>query len=455
MADVISQASSLERQARTSPRFRSAVSVSGAMAASGILTYAFQVLAARRLASSSFGEVAVLWGAVFIVAIVFFRPLEQTLSRSIANRLAEGHEVASVLRSVAAVSAGIAAALAVATAAAWGPLTSALFHGDAFMTWMLVTGAAGYGVSYLVRGVLGGVRWFTGYAVVLLADSIGRLVLAAPLFFVTSSHVAAVAVAGAGLCGAAAPLAFARVWLSDLRGGDRQSLFDARGALRFAAPAGVVAGADQLLVNGAPLLVILLGSGGTKEAGIVFAATMLVRAPVYVFTGVAASLLPNFTLLAGPATQELRAVLRRTSAVLLATGVTIGGGVALFGPPAMTILYGGRFDLGRLELVFLGLSVALYLVAATFLQALLALDRGRSVALAWTAAAGALVASYTVLPGDETGRVGLALVVATAVNAVLHVGLMGRVLRRASVAADRPRVSVGAALPTPTPSTPR
>jgi O-antigen/teichoic acid export membrane protein len=452
---VSSQASALERQARVSPRFRSAVLVSGAMAVSGVLTYAFQILAARRLDSSSFGEVAVLWVAVFLVAIVFFRPLEQTLSRSIANRLAEGQEVASVLRSVAAVSVGIAALLAVATAAAWRPLTNGLFHGDPFMTWMLVAGVAGYGASYLVRGMLGGVRWFTGYAVVLLADSFGRLGLAAPLFFTSSRHLAAAAVAGAGLCGALAPLAFARVWLSDLRGGERGGPFDASGALRFAAPAGVVAGADQLLVNGAPLLVILLGTGGTKEAGVVFAATMLVRAPVYVFTGVAASLLPNFTLLAGAAGQELRAVLRRTSAVLVATGLTIVGGVALVGPSAMTILYGGRFDLGRLELVWLGLSVANYLVAATFLQALLALDCGASVAVAWTVAAGALVASYVLLPGTEIARVGLALVVATALNALLHVGLVGKVVRGASGRVERPRVSVGAALPTPTPSTPR
>ena len=35
------------------------------------------------------------------------------------------------------------------------------------------------------------------------------------------------------------------------------------------------------------------GAGSTKAAGLAFAATMLVRAPVYVFQGVAAALLPN------------------------------------------------------------------------------------------------------------------------------------------------------------------
>ena len=37
------------------------------------------------------------------------------------------------------------------------------------------------------------------------------------------------------------------------------------------------------------------GERASKAAGVVFAATMLVRAPAYLFQGVAAALLPNFT----------------------------------------------------------------------------------------------------------------------------------------------------------------
>ena len=66
-----------------------------------------------------------------------------------------------------------------------------------------------------------------------------------------------------------------------------------------------MAGADQLFVNGGPLLVVVAGGpGATRAAGIVFAATMLVRAPVYVFQGLAAALLPNLTHL--QATPTLR-----------------------------------------------------------------------------------------------------------------------------------------------------
>src|SRR5204862_3384232 len=86
--------------------------------------------------------------------------------------------------------------------------------------------------------------------------------------------------------------------IAGLREGADDERFHMRAALRFAAPASVIAGSDQLLVNGAPLLVI--GAGGaeaSKAAAVVFAATMLVRVPVFLFSGVAGSILPNLARL--------------------------------------------------------------------------------------------------------------------------------------------------------------
>src|SRR5581483_10603543 len=123
-----------------------------------------------------------------------------------------------------------------------------------------------------------------------------RLVLAAPLVLVASRTTAGVAVAGAGLAGALAPLLLGRRRMLPLLEGGRGERFHTARALRFAGPAATIAASDQLLVNGAPLLVFASG-GSTKAAGLAFAATMLVRAPVYVFQGVAAALLPNLTRL--------------------------------------------------------------------------------------------------------------------------------------------------------------
>ena len=132
--------------------------LSGAMAGAGLLAYAFHILAARTLTTSEYGQVAAFWAALFIVVVVLFRPLEQTTARSIADRLERGEEGASVLRPVLLVYVCLLGVVAVASALAWNVLTRELFDGSSFMTAMLVVGIAGYGVQYLGRGVLGGLR---------------------------------------------------------------------------------------------------------------------------------------------------------------------------------------------------------------------------------------------------------------------------------------------------------
>ena len=181
-------------------------------------------------------------------------------------------------------------------------------------------------------------------------------------------------------------------------------------------PAGVVAGADQVLVNGGPLLVMLGGgSGASKAAGVVFAATMLVRVPVYLFQGLAASLLPNLTRLqAVDGGLRFRRAVQQTVGLLFAGGVVIVAGAAVAGPEGMRILYGDDFTAGRLELVLLAAGVALYLGAATFSQALLALGAAGRAAIGWTTAAMLFVALYAVVPGEPLFRIAVAFLGATA-----------------------------------------
>ena len=57
-----------------------------------------------------------------------------------------------------------------------------------------------------------------------------------------------------------------------------------------------MAGCEQILLSGGPLIVLIRGGeGAAATAGVLFAAALLVRAPVFLFQGVAASLLANFT----------------------------------------------------------------------------------------------------------------------------------------------------------------
>src|SRR5919202_3841944 len=99
---------------RSRSLFAGAWLLSASMVLAGLLTYAFQVLAARTLGPTAYGEIAVLWGAMFLGAVVLYRPLEQTMSRAIADRVARGDEVRTVLRAVAAISAYATALVVVA-----------------------------------------------------------------------------------------------------------------------------------------------------------------------------------------------------------------------------------------------------------------------------------------------------------------------------------------------------
>lgn len=398
------------------------------MLASGVLTYVYHVLAARSLGAHGYGQVAILWGAIFVAAIVLFRPLEQTASRAVADRLARGEEIRSVLRSVALIAAGALGLVGAVFALGWSQINERVFLGDAGMTAVLLAGIAAYGLSYVVRGVLGGARWFGGYAIALLADAVCRLLVAAPLVFIASQGTAAAALVAAGLGGAIFPVVFGRRLLRRMLANDAGRTFHAGTALAFAAPASVIAAADQLLTNGAPLLVVVgNGSDGSAAAGLVMAATLLVRAPVYVFQGLAAALLPNFTHLHATEDSALfrRAVIK-VAAFLLLAGSVIVAFAAVAGPEAMA-LYGPGFEAGRLELTLLGAGTACYLAASTFSQALLAQDLGARAAAGWTISATAFVGAYVLGPGDELMRISVAFALATLAGLVLlAVGLTWR-----------------------------
>jgi O-antigen/teichoic acid export membrane protein len=413
-----------EQRVRSTPRWsttKPARAVSGAgllsaaMVLSGLLTYAFLVLAARTLAPAQYGRIGVLWGGMFIVAIVLFRPLEQTASRSISDRRVRGDEVRTVIASVCRLATLLVVLVVIAAAAGWSQLTHRLFGGDSTLMAMLVVGIGFYGLSYVVRGLLGGVLWFDGYGINLVADGLGRVLLALPLLFAASQGAAGVAIAGAGLLGALAPLVAGRNRLRPLLATGGGAPFRTRQATRIALPAATIAASDQLLVNGAPLLVMLGGGAhATRAAGVAFAATMLVRAPVYVFQGVAAALLPNLTHLnATDGFRRLQREIMGTARLLLGAAAAIALACALGGPLGMRILYGHEYSAGRLVFVALGIGVAFYLVGATLSQALLAVDAGRRAAAAWAFSGLVLVAAYVALPGGDVTRVAVAFAVAS------------------------------------------
>ncbi len=405
--------------------------LSAATALSGVLAYVFQVIAARALGPTAYGLVAVLWAAMFLLVVLLFRPLEQTTARAIADRLARRIEVRSVVKAAIALYVVISLAVGLVAVAVWNPVADRLFLGnDVFMA-ALVVGVIWYGVEYLVRGLCGGSRWFEGYGLALLADGAVRVLVILPVVVGAAAGFAAAACAAAAVGGALVPLALGKAHLAPLLDRGPGPAFHLRSAAAFAVPAGVIAGADQVIVNGGPLLVMIDGSvGSTKVAGVVFAATMLVRVPVYLFQGIAASLLPNLTTMHAAEERTLfRQTIRRPALALAGGSAAMALGAGLVGPQAMRIVYGPGFDAGRTELALLGVGVGLYLATATVSQGMLALDAVRVAAASWFVAAAVFVGGYLVLPGGELMRIAIAFCASSGVGLVLLVAALMRRLR--------------------------
>jgi O-antigen/teichoic acid export membrane protein len=400
---------------------RDAALLSIGTVASGVLAYVFNVLAARTLGPEEYGPIAILWVLLFLLAVLLFRPLEQTMARAVADGLARGHDGRHAARLIGRLGATVAAVAAIACLAAWGPLTDGLFAGHGALTAALAAGLLGYGASYMVRGLVGGVRWFGGYGLVLLWDGGVRVLLGLALLATASPAVAGAALVGAAFGGALAPLfAKDRARLGAIRG-ESGAEFDLAGAARFAVPAAVVALCEQVIVSGGPLLVLLEGgSEATTAAGVVFAATLLVRAPVFLFQGVAASLLPSLTTFhsRGDHAQVHRATLLVAGAIGV-FAVTMAAAALVAGPQVMRLLYGHGFSAARGDLALLALGVGCFLAASTFSQAVLAQARAGCAAAAWSLGAVAFVAIDLLAPGTPFHGVALAFAGASGVVAAL------------------------------------
>ena len=397
--------------------------------ASGVLAYAFNVLAARALGPAAYGAIGALWGGMFLLAVLLFRPIEQTISRATADHVARGEDARPVLKAAAGLTTLVTATALLACVLAWAPITDRLFGGEPILTVALMAGLAGYALSYFARGVVGGVQWFGGYGLVLLADGAIRVIVALPLLFFASATVAGVAIAAAAIGGAVAPLlSKRRSRLARVAGEHPADPYPMRDTLRFALPAGVIAGCEQVLISGGPLLVLIAGGpGAAAAAGVLFAATLLMRAPVFLFQGVAASLLPNLTTFRAQGDEaRLHRATALTALALAGLSAALALGAVVAGPAAMTLLYGDAFTATRFDLALLALGIGGFLAACTFCQALLARAQGGAAALRWTAAAITFVALELTLGGTPFHRVAVAFAVASALIAALLMSAVWR-----------------------------
>jgi O-antigen/teichoic acid export membrane protein len=397
---------------------RSAGLLTVALGTAGLLAYAFFAVSSHTLNSHQYGTIVVLWSVNFIVAATLFRPIEQMLSRNLAEHEEVGEGSGHVLRIAAVIQGGVTT-LAVAVMLIFkGPITDELLDGSSTLYWVLVVGIAGFGADYYGRGFLAGRRQFGFYAGLLILEGGSRLMfpVAVAVGIAEGIDVVALGVAVAPLAALAVlPFAFTRKGHHGHRGdelGDDSLQFTLARGGAFAAAVLLMMLSEQVLVSSGALFV--RARLDADAAGRIFNILMVARAPLLLFQAVAASLLPHLTRLRtrGDATGQdaFRMSINNTLIVIAGFAAAVTIGVLLIGPQAMQIAFGDDHTYDRAGLAIVAVGMGFYLSAVTLNQAALAQGQARRAAVAWVFCAVIFIVFNLVGPLDpyRTVEIGFA-----------------------------------------------
>ena len=108
------------------------------------------------LSKPDYGQITVLWSAVFITISTLYRPIEQLLSRHISERLVKGEPIGQPMRVASTIQLGLALFFAVVALALRGPIQNGLLEGNETLYWVFFAAVLFYAASYFARGFLAG-----------------------------------------------------------------------------------------------------------------------------------------------------------------------------------------------------------------------------------------------------------------------------------------------------------
>jgi len=363
------------------------------IASTGLVTFAYFSVASYALNDVDYKAISLLWSVLFVIVSVIYRPIEQLLSRTIAERRARGLESDHPLRTPLLIQGAFALAF-LAIALVLKDQIVELFDGETALYWVLVAAVLFYAASYFARGWLAGHQWFALYGALVFMEATTRLLfaVAVAIGIATGQSVVAMGMAAAPLVSLiVVPWAFSR----RPKAGERKRAADselslARGG-RFAVAVLLIMIAEQTLINGG-VLVAEFTSSDAAVAGYVFNALLIARAPLQLFQAVQGSLLPH---LAGLEARQGRAEFGHAVRITILAIAGFAGAVALgllvLGPFAMGILFDDEASYGRFGLAAVALGMGAHLAAGTLNQAALARDHAPAAAAAWLVSAAAFI----------------------------------------------------------------
>jgi O-antigen/teichoic acid export membrane protein len=380
---------------------RGASLLSALVAVTGVLTYGFHSLAAHTLGRDDYGLIGVLWAAVFLTASVIYRPVEQLLSRTIAERQAKGRPTGHALRVAATIQLSLATLFVVLALAFRTTIEDELFNGSSTLYWCLVAAVVFYAASYFARGFLAGQQRFDLYGGLVLMESASRFLIGLLLAVgvINGKNAAAVAIAAAPLLSLIVVPWALRGQVRELSqrsperaGGDPgEPEFTLAHGVGFAGAVLVVMVSEQAILNSG-VLIVKIDTGSDSLAALIFAVLMIARAPLQLFQAVSTTLLPHLTRLVvkeegGALAGDFGRSVRLTALACLGFGAVTVVGVLIAGPAVMRLLFGSEFDYDRGGLALVAAGMGMYLAATTLNQAVLAQGRARLAAGAWALSA--------------------------------------------------------------------
>jgi len=399
----------------------------------GLVTFAYFSVASHVLDEVAYKRISLLWSVMFVIVSVIYRPIEQLLSRTIAERRAQGLHHGHPLRVPALIQAGFALLFGILALALRSYIQDDVFDRSAALYWILVIGVLAYAASYFARGWLAGHQRFELYGGLVFLESTSRFLfaLAVAVGIAEGQSAVAMGIAAAPFVSlVVVPLAWRRGPGSEApaapAGGPDQGLSFQHGT-RFAVAVLAIMLAEQTLLNAAVLTVDATSSDAAL-AGFVFNVLLIARAPLQLFQAIQTSLLPHLTgLHTTEGSADFDRVIRMTVLVIAGFAGAVALGLLATGPFAMDVLFGGDFDYGRVGLAVVALGMGLHLVSGTLNQAALARRRAGAAGLCWLIAAAAFV-GWLLAPvvDDQVVRVEVGYFGATLLLSVLLAGLYRR-----------------------------
>jgi O-antigen/teichoic acid export membrane protein len=436
------------------------------IASTGLLTFAYFSIASHVLGEQPAKRIDLLWSVMFVIISVIYRPIEQLLSRTIAERRARGQEQ-HTLREPMLIQATFALIFLATALALHDELLDNVFEHQQALYDVLVIGTLAYAASYFARGWLAGHQRFGLFGGLVLMESVSRISFAIAVAIGIASGQTAVAL---GIAAApfvslvVVPAAFARTRAERARGAEESgaeheealaaaiTVGEADAALGGPGTEGVqetaahgdmslrrgggfamwVSGimlSEQTLLNAA-VLTVDATSANRVLAGIVFNVLLIARAPLQLFQAIQTSLLPHLTGLEATAGHEAFArAIRTTVLAILAFAAVVTLALLVAGPFALRhVFFGQNYTYKGTGLALIGIGMGLHLCSGALNQAALARDRARAAAGCWLLAA-VLFVAWMLLPAiseqllrAEVGYAGATAVLALALTALYRQG---------------------------------